>query len=198
MEKEIVQCEAVFLLFRRLWDCVLQFPRSHRMSTYGSATATRLLNALDATTDPVAALDAFKIPPSGEPDWRAFLAIFRALRAPTAEWPTDLEIVTRWYEPHLLRLYDDAPVRQRDLVQLHQIASTYSSRERFLTEMALDPPDATSDEAGAPGSRDGRRAMTGAVGRLQRTLNFRHHRCDSSPGPQGPRVCLKGVVRVGD
>ncbi len=52
------------------------------------------------------------------------------------------------------RLYDDAPVRLRDLVQLHQIASTYSSRERFLTEMALDPPDATSDEAGAPGKDD--------------------------------------------
>jgi DNA helicase-2/ATP-dependent DNA helicase PcrA len=80
--------------------------------------------------------------------------MFRALRAAKADWPADLEIVTRWYEPHLLRLYDDAPVRQRDLVQLHQIASTYSSRERFLTEMALDPPDATSDEAGAPGKDD--------------------------------------------
>ena len=37
-------------------------------------------------------------------------------------------------------------------------------------------------------TRAGREALTGAVGRLQRTLNFRHHRCDSSPGPQGPRV----------
>jgi superfamily I DNA/RNA helicase len=30
------------------------------------------------------------------------------------------------------------------------IASTYPSRERFLTELTLDPPDATSDEAGVP------------------------------------------------
>jgi hypothetical protein len=30
--EEIVQCEAVFLLFRRLWDCALQFPRSPRMT----------------------------------------------------------------------------------------------------------------------------------------------------------------------
>jgi DNA helicase-2/ATP-dependent DNA helicase PcrA len=51
-------------------------------------------------------------------------------------------------------LHDDAPVRQRDLVQLQQIAATYSSRERFLTEMALDPPDATSAEAGEPGRDD--------------------------------------------
>jgi DNA helicase II / ATP-dependent DNA helicase PcrA len=27
---------------------------------------------------------------------------------------------------------------------------TYPSRERFLTELTLDPPDATSDEAGVP------------------------------------------------
>jgi len=120
----------------------------------GSATAVRLLDTLDATTDPVAALEAFKMPPAAEPDWRTFLAMLRALHAAAAGWPTDLELVTRWYETHLLRLYDDAPVRQRDLVQLNQIASTYSSRERFLTEMALDPPAATSDEAGVPGKDD--------------------------------------------
>src|SRR5207253_1381867 len=47
-----------------------------------------------------------------------------------------------------------AYVRQQDLVQLQQIASTYSSRERFLTEVTLDPPAATSDEADAPGRDD--------------------------------------------
>ena len=36
------------------------------------------------------------------------------------------------------------------LIQLGQIASTYPSRERFLTELTLDPPNATSDEAGVP------------------------------------------------
>jgi DNA helicase-2/ATP-dependent DNA helicase PcrA len=36
------------------------------------------------------------------------------------------------------------------LQQLVQIAATYSSRERFLTELTLDPPRATSDEAGVP------------------------------------------------
>jgi DNA helicase-2/ATP-dependent DNA helicase PcrA len=33
---------------------------------------------------------------------------------------------------------------------LEQIAAGYPSRERFLTELTLDPPDATSDEAGPP------------------------------------------------
>ena len=36
-------------------------------------------------------------------------------------------------------------MRLADLLQLEQIASGYPSRERFLTELTLDPPDATSD-----------------------------------------------------
>ena len=41
-------------------------------------------------------------------------------------------------------------MRRADLIQLEQIASGYPSRERFLTELTLDPPDATSDQAGIP------------------------------------------------
>ena len=41
-------------------------------------------------------------------------------------------------------------MRAADLLQLEQIASGYPSRERFLTELTLDPPDAVSDEAGVP------------------------------------------------
>ena len=37
-----------------------------------------------------------------------------------------------------------------DLRQLEAIAAGYGSRERFLTELTLDPPSATSDEAGVP------------------------------------------------
>ena len=42
------------------------------------------------------------------------------------------------------------PMRRADLLQLEQIASGYPSRERFLTDLTLDPPDATSDRAGPP------------------------------------------------
>jgi DNA helicase-2/ATP-dependent DNA helicase PcrA len=54
------------------------------------------------------------------------------------------------YEPHLERLHEDAITRRADLIQLEQIASGYPSRERFLTELTLDPPDATSDQSGVP------------------------------------------------
>ena len=56
----------------------------------------------------------------------------------------------RWYEPHLERLHDDAAARAADLAQLEQIAASYRTREQFLTDLTLDPPSATSDEAGAP------------------------------------------------
>lgn len=55
-----------------------------------------------------------------------------------------------WYEPHLERIHEDADTRKDDLLQLEQIAGGYASRERFLTELTLDPPDATSDQAGVP------------------------------------------------
>ena len=42
------------------------------------------------------------------------------------------------------------PPRRVDLIQLEQIAAGYRSREHFLTDLTLDPPDATSDHAGVP------------------------------------------------
>jgi len=41
-------------------------------------------------------------------------------------------------------------VRRADLDQLARIAAGHATRERFLTELALDPPQASSDEAGVP------------------------------------------------
>lgn len=67
-----------------------------------------------------------------------------------SSWPADLERVRLWYEPHLERIHEDAPTRRADLLQLEQIATGYPSRERFLTDLTLDPPHATSDEAGPP------------------------------------------------
>ncbi len=65
-------------------------------------------------------------------------------------WPAELERARQWYEPHLDRIHEDAEVRLGDLLQLEQIAAGYPTRERFLTELTLDPPDATSDQSGAP------------------------------------------------
>jgi DNA helicase-2/ATP-dependent DNA helicase PcrA len=65
-------------------------------------------------------------------------------------WPADVDLALRWYGPLLTQRFDDAAVRQADLEQLARIANTYGSREQFLTELTLDPPDATSAQSGAP------------------------------------------------
>jgi DNA helicase-2/ATP-dependent DNA helicase PcrA len=67
-----------------------------------------------------------------------------------SEWPADLERARLWYEPHLDRIHEDTETRRADLLQLEQMASGYPSREHFLSELTLDPPDATSDQAGVP------------------------------------------------
>jgi len=78
------------------------------------------------------------------------LRTFELARRKAAGWPAELDLIRAWYAPHLDRIYEDAVIREQDIAQLAQIAATFPSRERFLTELTLDPPGATSDEAGAP------------------------------------------------
>jgi len=116
----------------------------------GPATAGRALECIGGRADPAPELLAFAPPAAARADWPAFVETLRLVRGKAAGWPAELDLVCRWYEPHLQRIHEDAAVRQADLVQLAQIARSFSTRERFLTELTLDPPGATSDEAGAP------------------------------------------------
>ena len=92
----------------------------------------------------------FAPPARAAEDWHSLVGLIHHLRRGAPGWPAELDLVRHWYEPHLERMHEDAVMRQADLVQLAQIAAGYPSRERFLTELTLDPPGATSDEAGVP------------------------------------------------
>jgi ATP-dependent DNA helicase UvrD/PcrA len=116
----------------------------------GPATAARLLDRVADAADALDAVADFVPPPAAAEHWPAFSETIALVRGAAAGWPAELDLVCRWYAPHLERLHDDAALRQADLVQLAQIASTYPTRQRFLTELTLDPPSATSDEAGTP------------------------------------------------
>ncbi|MBV8032024.1 MAG: ATP-dependent helicase [Betaproteobacteria bacterium] len=107
----------------------------------GPATAERVFTAFEANGSSWSALR------SGSEDTDALL---RFLGDPQTPWNGQVERVREWYEPHLERKYDAPQVRAADLVQLEKIAATCEKREAFLTEMALDPPQATGDLAGAP------------------------------------------------
>ena len=116
----------------------------------GPQTAGKILDTIAADPEPLQSLAEIPPPAKTGDDWGAFVTLVMALRKGEAGWPAEIGAVRMWYDPHLDRIHEDADTRKDDLLQLEQIASGYASRERFLTELTLDPPEATSDQAGVP------------------------------------------------
>ena len=116
----------------------------------GPQTAGKILDTIAADPEPLQSLAEIPPPAKTGDDWPTFVTLVSALRKAEAGWPAEIGTVRMWYEPHLERIHEDADTRKDDLLQLEQIAGGYASRERFLTELTLDPPDATSDQAGVP------------------------------------------------
>ncbi|WP_171579828.1 ATP-dependent helicase [Bradyrhizobium australiense] len=129
-------------------DRVAGFRVLHLLPGIGPASAQRILDQTTGMADPISALAALPMPPRAGQDWTAFVETLGNISY--SEWPADIERIRLWYTPHLERIHEDAEMRLADLLQLEQIASGYPSRERFLTELTLDPPDATSDRSGPP------------------------------------------------
>ena len=128
----------------------------------GPAHARRLVDVVGQATDAPTALQAFAPPPNARSEWQTLALLMASLHANTAAaaagqrrsatgWPDELATALAWYAPHLQRLHTDtATVRQLDLDQLQHLAAGFASRERFLTDLTLDPPEATSDQSGPP------------------------------------------------
>jgi DNA helicase II / ATP-dependent DNA helicase PcrA len=114
----------------------------------GPSTASKILDKIAAERKVVEVLKWFAVPKQTAEDWPAFVSLIGRLRS-VKNWPTEFEPLRKWYQPLLERLYDNADARSADIAQLQQIAAGYRSRERFLTELTLDPPDATSGRARA-------------------------------------------------
>jgi DNA helicase II / ATP-dependent DNA helicase PcrA len=131
-------------------DRVAGFRLMQLLPGVGPTSAQRVLDAMVAEPDPLAVLSEVPAPPRSGDDWTTLVATLQTIRAGDVAWPAEVELARRWYEPHLARIHEDATVRHADLLQLEQIAGSYPSRERFLTELTLDPPDATSDQSGVP------------------------------------------------
>ncbi len=119
----------------------------------GPANARRCFERLAGNAFRFAALAAFRPPAASAADWPAFCTLLESLSAAEADdaaWQSQLSAARRWYRPHLERLYDGLDTREADLEQLEQISGRYATRERFLTELTLDPPAAAGDLAGDP------------------------------------------------
>ncbi len=137
---------AVLRLKENPRDRIAGFRALQLLPGIGPSTSAALLARLEGADDRQRILQEFDAPERAREYWPTFATL---LSEPTA-WPTELERVRLMYEPHLERLHGDVQARRNDLLQLEQIGATYPSRERFLTELTLDPPDATSDDAVPP------------------------------------------------
>ncbi len=131
-------------------DRVVAFRALQLLAGIGPSTAAKVFERVSCDAFGFAALAGARVPAPTQALWPSFVELMSDLEAQRSGWPGGLEQARTWYQPLLEERYPDAAIRSADLDQLLQIAKQYASRERFLTELALDPPDATSDEAGAP------------------------------------------------
>ncbi|MBN1238073.1 MAG: ATP-dependent helicase [Gammaproteobacteria bacterium] len=115
----------------------------------GPATADRCLKVFESSGWSWPVLREYRMPAGAAEEWHALTALLTALTNAT-DWAGQLGLVRRWYEPHLERIYDAAGVRAADIEQLERLSVQYATRERFITELTLDPPQVTGDLAGDP------------------------------------------------
>ena len=115
----------------------------------GPTTAAKVQDQVEQQPERPDLLISIEVPKAAAEHWPVFAKLVGEMRKARTTWPAEFQLVRQWYQPHLHRKYDDGHVREADIAQLEQIAAGYDSRERFLTELTLDPPDATSGRARA-------------------------------------------------
>jgi DNA helicase-2/ATP-dependent DNA helicase PcrA len=116
----------------------------------GPAHAKQALESLEAQSFSIKSLAACEMPAPAKMDWKRFTDLMAKLASPDTPWAGQVRLVRDWYKPQLERLYDAAWTRMGDLEQLEQLSAQHGTRERFLTELTLDPPVVSGDKSGAP------------------------------------------------
>jgi len=114
----------------------------------GPAHAKQVLDRLEAQAFAIKSLADFDAPQPTKMDWKRFCVLMEKLADPATPWPGQVGLVRDWYKPQLERLYDAAFSRTGDLEQLEQLSTQHATRERFLSDLTLDPPAVTSDQSG--------------------------------------------------
>ena len=116
----------------------------------GPANSERVCDAFEAAGFRWSGLSQHPVPAAVREHWPAFVAMMSSIARDEAPWEGQVTQVRSWYEPQLDRLYDAPLARRGDLSQLERLAMQYATRESFVTELTLDPPQASGDLAGAP------------------------------------------------
>ncbi len=116
----------------------------------GPGNARKAIEHLEANAFAFDAMKTFTPPQPASVDWIKLTTLMRDLGERERQWQGQVSLVRTWYRPHLERIHEQYHTRIGDLDQLELLSGQYPSRERFLSELTLDPPNATSDLAGTP------------------------------------------------
>jgi DNA helicase-2/ATP-dependent DNA helicase PcrA len=116
----------------------------------GPAHAQRVILDMEQAGGGLALLQEIKKPAAALADLAKLAKLVAALAEPNRPWPGQVRMVRDWYQPHMERMHEQTHTRIGDLDQLEQISAHFPSRERFVTELALDPPNAAGDLSGSP------------------------------------------------
>jgi len=116
----------------------------------GPANAQRIVAEFEQRAGNFAMIGEVQKPAAALQDLPRLSRLMTALAEPQRPWPGQVRLVREWYQPHLERQYEQTHTRNGDLDQLEQLSAQFPSRERFITELALDPPSAAGDLAGTP------------------------------------------------
>jgi len=127
----------------------------------GPKTAERLLSALDS--DPGNWRNVLDVPPKAA--WAAAFGrlghLFEVLEQRRGSASGMGDAVLQYYRPIMEARFDDYPRREKDLQQLLTIMDHYGDAEKFLSDMALEPPDASIDgRLGSAGDDDQRLVLS--------------------------------------
>jgi DNA helicase II / ATP-dependent DNA helicase PcrA len=131
-------------------DMIASFRILQLIDGIGPTNAAKILDFFQTNGSNFEVLHQFDPPAASKKSWPEFCRLLEKLSKRDTPWIGQIEQVKAWYTPHFERIYDSNPSRSKDLEQLIQIAGAFPTREKFLSDLALNPPDITSDEAENP------------------------------------------------
>ena len=131
--------------------CILRWADNpkHRISGFrvlkllpgiGPKMADKVLDYLELNSFNFQALEAFKSAKLDHTTWRDLVKLLSAIQNDRIEWSDQMHQVSQWYRPLLESNFDHPYTRNGDIEQLTQISQQSPSRERFLSELVLEPP----------------------------------------------------------
>ena len=116
----------------------------------GPKSAEKMIAHLDFNNGDFSSLKTIKVATHSDLLYQQVVSILTAVSQDHIPWSDQVNQMANVYKEMLEARYDDHFVRWGDIEQLIQISQQFNARERFLTELTLDPPVSSGDLAGKP------------------------------------------------